>query len=289
MPDMIPAWAEAFVPAALQYPSNFPVFEEMTPEWAWGGSTGRGVKVGVVDSGINPEHPAVGGMVRGGVGVIEQDGQLTFDETQSGDGFGHGTACAGIIHSVAPEAELYSVRVMGPSGGGSGQMFAAGLHWATEHGLQVLNLSLGTTKRDYYAPLHELVDTAFFKNVVVVTAANNFPQVSFPSLYASVISVACHEEKDPFLFYYNPTPPVDFGAPGIDVDVAWEGGGFAKMTGNSFAAPHITGIVALILAKHPGLPPYMVKSILRATAWNVRHGRAEAPPAASPPAPGAQP
>ena len=95
-------------------------------------------------------------------------------------------------------------------------------------------------------------------------------------------SVACNDEQDPFKFHFNPAPPVEFGAPGIDVPVAWQGGGYAKMTGNSFAAPHVAGIVALILAKHPGLNPFLVKTILHATAWNVRHpapdGAAPGPP-----------
>jgi subtilisin family serine protease len=275
-----PAWSAEFSPEALRYPDPIPVLDELTPEWAWAGSTGRGVRVAVVDSGIDADHPALGGMVRGGVTVVEKDGQCTYDDASHGDAFGHGTACAGIIHSIAPEAELYSVKVLGATLSGTGGMFAAGLRWAIEHGMQVLNLSLGTTKREFYAVLHELADMAYFKNTVLVTAANNFPQPSFPSMYASVISVASHEDNDPFLFYYNPAPPVDFGAPGIDVQVPWRGGGYISTTGNSFAAPHISGIVALILAKHPGLAPYQVKTILRATAWNVRNrGRTETAPA----------
>ena len=101
---------------------------------------------------------------------------------------------------------------MGQSGGGSGRMFAGGLRWAIEHDLRVPNLSLGTTKRDYFAILHELADAAYFRNIVLVTAANNYPQPSFPSMYASVVSVACNDEQDPFKFQYNPSPPVDFGA-----------------------------------------------------------------------------
>ncbi len=268
---MRPAWSQEFAPDALRYPDPVPVLDQITPDWAWGGSTGKGVRVGVVDSGIDAEHPALGGMVRGGVAVVEQEGQVHFDEAPHGDSFGHGTACAGIIHSLAPEAELYSIKVLGATLSGTGNMFVAGLRWAIEQRLDVVNLSLGTTKREFFAVLHELADLAYFRNIVLVTAANNFPQPSFPSMYASVISVACHEVKDPMRFYYNPTPPVDFGAYGIDVQVPWLGGGTISTTGNSFAAPHITGIVALIRAKHPGLTPFQIKTILRATAWNMRH------------------
>ena len=279
---MKPAWHEAFEPNVIQHLASLPELSAITPEWAWGGSTGRGVKVAVLDSGIKNTHPAVDGAVRGYCRVVEgEGGQFTYDETPHTDVFGHGTACAGIIHSVAPEAELYSVQVLKPSGGGSGGTFAAGLHWAIEHGMQVCNLSLGTTKRDWFATLHELADQAAFQNIMLITAANNMPQPSFPSMYASVISVACNEEKDPFRFYYNPLPPMDFGAPGIDIQVAWEEHDYATMTGNSFAAPQIAGVVALILATHPGLTPFLMKTILRTTAWNVREptgtSAAEAP------------
>jgi subtilisin family serine protease len=277
-----PAWHEPFAPEALRYPEPLPVLHAITPEWAWGGSTGRGVRVAVIDSGINADHPAIGGMVRGYVRVFDVDGRYQYDETPHTDQFGHGTACAGLVHKVAPEAELYSVQVLKPTGSGSGGALAAGVHWAIQNGMQVCNLSLGTTSREFYAALHDMADAAYFKNIILVTAANNVPQMSYPSLYAAVISVACNDEQDPFHFYFNPTPPVEFGAPGIDVPVAWQGGGYANMTGNSFAAPHITGIVALILAKHPGLNPYLVKTILHATAWNVRHpapeGAAPEPP-----------
>jgi subtilisin family serine protease len=277
-----PAWHEAFEPGALQYPPSLPALHEITPEWAWGGSTGRGVRVAVIDSGINNEHQAVAGAVRGYVRIVDENGQYSYDESPHTDLFGHGTACAGLIHKVAPQAELYSVQVLSPTGGGTGGRFAAGLQWAIEHEMQVCNLSLGTTKKDWYAALHELADTAYFKNVILITAANNVAQPSFPSMYASVISVACNEEQDPFRFFFNPTPPVDFGAPGIDVQVAWQDGGYATMTGNSFAAPHMTAIVALILGKHPGLTPFLVKTILHATARNVGHAAPEDPPAAAP-------
>ena len=70
-------------------------------------------------------------------------------------------------------------------------------------------------------------------------------------------------------FFYNPVPPVEFFARGLDVDVAWLGGSTIRSTGNSFATPHMTGICALVLGKHPELTPFQVKSVLHATAANV--------------------
>jgi subtilisin family serine protease len=107
--------------------------------------------------------------------------------------------------------------------------------------------------------------------VVLVTAANNMPVVSFPSLYSTVVSVACCEGlggDDPMVFYANPAPPVEFVAPGIDLKLAWSGGSYITATGNSFAAPHMTGIVARLLSKHRPLKPFEVKTVLRAIARN---------------------
>ncbi len=265
-----PAWSAAFAADALASLDPVPTLDNLTPEWAWGGSTGRGVRVAVVDSGIDAEHPALGGMVRGAVAVVEQDGQCTYDDSPHGDAFGHGTACADIIRRLAPDVELASIRVLGPLLSGKGTVFAHGLRWAIEQCLHVINLCLGTTKRDYFGLFHELTDLAYFRGTVLVTAANNMPIESYPSLYSSVISVACHEGEDPYQFYYNPKPPVEFGAPGININVAWLGGQNATVTGNSFSAPHITGLAAKILSKHPGLTPFLVKTILRATAVNAR-------------------
>jgi len=270
-----PAWSEQFTAEAIkQLVSSGPI-SELTPEWAFGDSTGRGVRVAVVDSGVESDHPALAGCVRGGM-IVEYDPHAenwvryeTDDPPR--DLAGHGTACAGIIHSLAPDAEIYSVRVLGKEMQGRAIQFAAGLDWAIEHDMQVVNLSLSTSKEEYFALFHDLADQAYFKNVNIVSAVNNVPAPSYPSQYSSVISVAAHEGHDPFTYYYNPTPPVEFGAPGIDIEVAWINKQYLTCTGNSFAAPHIAGIVALIRAKHPELTPFQVKTVLLSCAANMVH------------------
>jgi subtilisin family serine protease len=92
---------------------------------------------------------------------------------------------------------------------------------------------------------------------------------SYPWRFSSVISVGSHEERDPFIWYANPDPPVELFARGVDVEVAWPGGATLRCTGNSFAAPHIAGVAALVLAKHPELTPYQLKSVLHLTATNT--------------------
>ena len=272
-----PAWSQNFLPEAIETLVAEGPFGKITPEWAWGDSKGKGVRVAVVDSGIEHDHPAVGKSVKGGV-IVEYDSRAKDyyrirPDDQPTDVSGHGTACAGIIHSLAPAAEIYSVRVLGRNMAGRAIQFAAGLDWAIEHDIQVVNLSLSTSLEEFFGIFHDLTDQAYFKNMNVVSAVNNIPEPSYPSLYSSVISVAAHEEKDPFTYYYNPKPPVEFGAPGIDVKVAWLQKQYLVCTGNSFAAPHIAGITTLIRAKHPQLTPFQVKTVLMACAANTRRAK----------------
>ena len=84
-----------------------------------------------------------------------------------------------------------------------------------------------------------------------------------------MISVGSHEDADPLAWYVNPSPPVELFARGVDVEVAWLGGGTLHCTGNSFAAPHVAGIAALVLEKHPELTPFQLKSVLYLTATNA--------------------
>jgi subtilisin family serine protease len=269
-----PAYSQSFEPETLQSVTASGPIGAITRAWAWEGSTGKGVRVGIIDSGLEADHPALGGSVYGGVSV-EYDEQapnnVRFEaEEKPVDLFGHGTACGGIIHSLAPEAELYSIRVLGRDMKSRAVQFAGGIRWALENNIQVVNMSLSTNRDEYFALFHQLADDAYFKSMVLVAAVNNYPMASYPSLYASVFSVAAHEGTDPFTYYYNPSPPVEFGAPGINVRVAWLNGGYSISTGNSFAAPHIAGIVALIRARHPELTPFQIKTVLYACAANTQ-------------------
>ena len=128
---------------------------------------------------------------------------------------------------------------------------------------------MSTGREDYFGLFHEIADEAAFAGVVLVCATNNVPAPTFPSQFSSVISVAAHDGQDPFCLDANPAPPTDFGAPGIDIRVPWLSGGTIVSTGNSFAAPHVTGLVARLLSKHPHLTPYEVKTVLRAVASNA--------------------
>jgi subtilisin len=265
----LPAWARGS--AAVRLPVA-PSLGDVDATWAWGGATGAGVRVAIVDSGIDADHPRLGGRVDAEAGVaarVAADGSVVLVRGAHRDAFGHGTACAGIVHALAPDAAITSVQVLGPGLTGRAAAFLAGLEWAVDQGFDVINLSLGTTRREVALELHDLCDRAYFEGTLVVTAANNVDRVSYPSLFASVVSVACNLATDPFRFHANPDPPTEFLARGVDVEVAWRAGATVRATGNSFAAPHIAGLAALVRSKHPALRPFQVKTVLWATAANV--------------------
>lgn len=265
-----PAWSEPFAEGAPQRLAGTEGLHQIDTAWALDGATGRGVSVAVIDSGVETDHPAVGGRLVESVAVTLVGGDPVVAPDDAGDLFGHGTACAGIIVGMAPEVDVVSVRVLGADLKGKGVAFAAGLRWAIERGVAIANLSLSSKSEDLYPIFHDIADRAYFSGVLLVSAANNVPGPSYPSLFSSVVSVAAHAEPDPLRIYYNPDPPVEFGAWGVDVPVAWRGGGEMVATGNSFAAPHVAGLAALILSKHPGLTPFELKAVLAAIAGNPR-------------------
>jgi subtilisin len=268
----LPAWSLA-ADAVDRIKLEAPWPERVTRTWALDGATGKGIRVCVLDSGIDPKHPMVGEIERSVVLSKGEDGEPVVAEDEEGDMAGHGTACAGIIRTLAPECSISSVRVLGAGMTGSGHILLAGLRWAVENDFHVINMSLSTTKREFADVLHELADTAYFQRTILVASAHNMPVESYPWRFSSVISVGSHEEQDSLRFYYNPDPPVEFFARGVDVELAWMGGGTIRATGNSFATPHMSAICTLVLSKHPHLTPFQLKSVLHLIADNVGGGR----------------
>jgi subtilisin family serine protease len=261
-----PAWSEAFVRPEELHPTGLDGVR-ITRSWAFGDGRAQGVRVAIVDSGVDPDHPLVGGLA-GSVAVEplpDREPDTQVREVQGpADLYGHGTACAGIIRGLAPGAELYSVRVLGENLTARGTVFAAGLEWCIEQRMQVVNLSLSTSAEWLYETFHELVDRASHRGVVLVSAMNNLRKASYPSEFAGVLSVAASPGDDPEVFWRNPAPPAEWAAPGFLRTVAWTNGGTATVTGNSFAAPVIAAHAARILGAHPGLAPWQVKTVLAA-------------------------
>src|SRR2546423_9811997 len=164
--EPLPAWSlPADAAERIALPSDWP--DRVTREWAWGGATGTGVRVCILDSGVQPDHPAVGTLQEAVAIQLAGDETVVEPDTE-GDVAGHGTACAGVIRSFAPECELFSVRVLGAGYTGSGPVLLEGLRWAVEQGFDVINMSLSTTKHRFAALLHELADSAYFRRTMLV-------------------------------------------------------------------------------------------------------------------------
>jgi subtilisin family serine protease len=237
--------------------------------------TGQGVKVAVLDTGVEPDHPGLGGRVRACYEVEGVGPRLVCRPTAGGDAVGHGTACAGIIHRLAPEADLYSVRVIGKSAVGTTEQLLAGLSWAIEQEVDVVNLSLGTTSPRFAQALHELSDQAAFAGLILVAAANNRGIPAYPAKFASTIAVENEWFADPLQYYYRVGQVTELQAHGIYVHAPTLNGKYQMWTGTSFACPHITGIVARLRSQVAGLTSFQARSLL----WCLR---SRAPTGAAP-------
>ena len=154
-----PAWSDAFATGAhLGLRRNRP-FGTMDRQAAFGDAAGRDVTVAIIDSGVEADHPAIGGRLMRSLRVESGgDRHHVVDDPEPGDLVGHGTACAGIIHAIAPAAALVSIRVLGPDNRGSGAAFAAALEWAIGERFGVVNLSLSSRSDAMAERFHELAD-----------------------------------------------------------------------------------------------------------------------------------
>ena len=267
MSTILPAWSEAFAGSSRAALVRLPPLGRLDRAAVFGDADGRGVTVAIVDSGVDVEHPSLAGrsIRRLRVDLTGEEAHVV-DDPDAVDVVGHGTACAGIVAAVAPGAEIVSIRVLGADNRGKGRAVAAAVDWAIANDVAVVNMSLSSRSEAMFGAFHDLADRAYFANTLLVCAANNVPGPSYPSLFAAVLSVAAHDVADPEVWYYNPSPPVEFGAYGLDVDVAWRDGGRIRATGNSFAAPHLAGQAARLRSRYPDAAPFEIKALLAATA-----------------------
>ncbi len=259
-------------------------------------ATGQGIRVALLDTGVDVTHPDLHGVVARSVEVVAGPGGLVCRDVRTEgrkgtelDPVGHGTACAGIIHELAPGAVLTSVRVIGAGATGTGEQFVRGLQWVLEQRspkFQAVNLSLGTLQERLAGPLRALVDRAYYGDTVLVAAGNNMGVTSYPAQFASLIAVDNQSFHDPFHFEFRRGRAVELVARGIYVRGPKPGGGYQLYTGTSFACPHITAVVARLLSVNPALTPFQVKTLLHV----LRSNRAPRPEAAAPaPAAGGSP
>ena len=224
---------------------------------------GRGVRVGVIDTGVAAEHPALAGHVRAQHDVVtDRLGTRCVAVATPTDSVGHGTACAGIILQLAPEAEIYSIKVIGAEARGTSEQLAVGLSFALDAGYDILNMSLGTTDDRLSCRLGALADRAFYENRIIVAAANNQGRVAFPANFSSVLSVNMEGFEDPEAVRYDWGRVIELSARGIYVEAPSPGGGTQLYTGTSFACPHVTGLLARLWSVFPGLAAFEARMLL---------------------------
>jgi subtilisin len=280
MTDIRPAWSEPFF-AGLGAAPHLELPASPSRAWAYGDGSGRGVRVAVVDSGVEHGHPAVGSIAEF-VAVRRDDAAedgLAFVTGEHADVYGHGTACAGIVRSLAPEVELVSVQVLGANMRANTRAFAHAVDWCIEHRIDIVNLSLSTSNDDFAEMFWDLVDEASRARVMLVCAMSNERKRTIPSEFSGVFSVACAPGADRESVWCNPHGPAEWGAVGVDVEVAWSGGGSIVASGNSFAAPVVSGHLARIVGAHPGITPWQARTVLAAVADNASGGRSTCSPA----------
>ncbi|MBI5630962.1 MAG: S8 family peptidase [Elusimicrobia bacterium] len=223
---------------------------------AWDYTEGEKVDVAVIDTGVDYSHKDLEGAVDGGYNAI------TDSESPESymDDNGHGTHVAGIIGArrngwgvvgVAPKARLYAVKVLSKDGSGNLSDVIKGLIWSANNGIQVVNMSLGSPTESL--ALQKAVAYAKGRGVVIVAAAGNSGRtggaVSYPAAYPETIAVAASNSEGALADFSSRGENTKVIAPGEDVVSTRLGGDFVLLSGTSMAAPHVTGIAALLVAQ----------------------------------------
>lgn len=290
--DWIPSWpgcnpTPAPTPTPTPTPTPVPVTPTPTPTpevsislqpvpWgvarigapnAWSTSRGLGVKVAVIDTGIARSHPDLNDNLAGCLNFI-QSWKTCEDDN------GHGTHVSGIIAAedntfgvvgVAPQAKIYALKVLDRRGRGYLSDIIEALDWSVSSGMQVVNMSLGTTSD--IQSFHDAVTRAFNAGIVEVAAAGNSGpapnSVNFPGAYPEVIGVAATDASDNVPSWSSRGPEVDIAAPGVNIYSTYLRGTYTTLSGTSMASPHVAGTVALRKALGSSESPTQVKTVLQ--------------------------
>lgn len=234
---------------------------------AMGDHDGSGVRVAIIDTGVQAEHDMVGGKLSASYGIkLFEDGRVDLEACAPLDVCGHGTAAAAQVHQVAPGAELVSIRVLSESREGSSEALVAALQWVASQQVDVVNMSLSTLRMALALRIGQAVDELYAKSVPCV-CAKGYQQDGrdYPTSFGASIGVT-YDALEPAEVRYREDDLVEFVAAGVDRTVAWHNSTTRKVTGSSYATPIVTGLIARMLAAKPGLSVFEVKSLLRAYA-----------------------
>jgi subtilisin len=239
--------------------------DRIDADLVWGTTTGSPIKVAVIDTGIDKDHPDLQANIKGGINFVFQKG--TIDPTMWDDDNGHGTHVAGTIAAidneegvigVGPEIWLYAVKVLDRTGKGYLSDVVAGINWAINNDMDVISMSLGTSYD--YQELRDACDAAYNAGIVIVAAAGNAGdgdastnEYSYPAAYDSVIAVGATDSNDNIAWWSNSGPYIELAAPGVSIYSTYKKGDYETMSGTSMACPHVSGVIALMLTTSPGI------------------------------------
>ncbi|MCZ7382873.1 MAG: S8 family peptidase [Candidatus Methanoperedens sp.] len=242
----------------------------------WNNSTGKNVKIAVLDTGISSNHPDL--TVSGGINLV---GKLKNNKWN--DDNGHGTHVAGIIAArnnsigvvgVAPDAQLYAVKVLDAYGNGYISDVIEGIDWAVQNDMNVVSMSLGTAA--YSQALNDSTANAYKAGILLVAAAGNggdgnlsTDDVLYPAKFDSVIAVSAVDYNNIAPVWSADGTEVELAAPGVDIFSTWLNGGYANESGTSMAAPFVSGVVALVKSKNLSMTPQEIREALAYNAIDL--------------------
>jgi len=230
--------------------------------------TGKDVRIAVLDSGIEFDHPELATLKRADdFQIVETEVQPELKPGEGKDLFGHGTAVAGIIHRLAPEAEIGNFRVLDAYNLSKTDIIREGARQALARNYHILSCSLGCGLLDHIHRYKSWVDEAYLRGVHIVAACSNvdYRKPEWPGYFTSVITVD-FRQVDPEDLYFRSGTLVEFIANGERVEVLWRNQGKKLKSGSSFAVPHVTGLLARLLSVFPTLPPTQAKALLHQLA-----------------------
>lgn len=220
----------------------------------WRETKGEGIKVGVLDTGIALEHPDL-------KSAILEARDFTCSPSQAYDAQGHGTHVSGIIAArrnangivgVAPESKIIMAKVLNDEGSGTSSDIVAGIRWAVETGADILSMSLGSPEPD--EEIHQALLLAISKGVFVITAAGNegpeLDTVGYPAGFPEMVAVGSIDRTKKLSSFSSRGRQVDIVAPGDQITSCYPPRSYAVLSGTSMATPFVSGVVALMLAKH---------------------------------------
>ncbi|HEY8529054.1 MAG TPA: S8 family peptidase [Paenibacillaceae bacterium] len=230
------------------------------------------IVVAVIDTGVQADHPDLKGRLTEGCNVINP-GEPPEDDV------GHGTHVAGIIAATVNNAEgvagmtwytkIMPIKALDGTGTGSTYSVAEAILWATDHGADVINLSLGNYAEAAF--LHDAIRYAVGRGVLVVAASgnDNTDQPGYPAAYPEVLAVAATDPDTGRAYFSNYGDYIDLAAPGTNIPSTYPGGRYAALSGTSMASPHVAALIALVRAVNPALTPEEIADLLRGTATDL--------------------